>query len=644
MRIDQIDIDIAGWPALSGTFRFAARGLASWAAPSESGKSTLVPLVAAALYGIPDDHDHLPPTGWLMLSVTMDDGERLVVARDLGTGMAQVTDSAGIDITDRWSDASSLGEALLGFTHEQFLDVANLDAPALSRTIGDGLLRSMLGCGRGAIASAAAGTPAGHAEPGTARGTKPAPEPPAAPPALDDDLPIFHNAVEEMEWVAASNFAGDRVLSLDGDEDEGAPVAAPEVTASAAAAAPSGQENDGFRALVRRFETAREAMRAKDTEYRSFREQLEELRTEQERLHALEGAEPGDVDRLERLVGELRKTGQRIDRIRVEEQQFREELERGEIAPDVLRPLDDAFRSLTDEERGFLEDYRQRETILRGNQALTRSESRLDESRLQEIQRARDDASRMALAPLAIAALGLFGSIALPYLPQLPIPGSALLAAGLLGAVAGAVLLSRAKRLRHGERNEIAETLDRKREQLSQFDGEAEDAAKRLEELALSRSIPDGASLLRDYTRWQEHLGELGELADFEKRARELEREQIALREKLASFRVAGDDDGTEISDAQLDAMVNDYLRHFTIRDEITLADERASEFEDALAECEGQVAEVKSEIVATLEEAGIEAGDDIDEAIRAYERRRTTIEPQVEAEVAAADALSWGE
>ena len=88
---------------------------------------------------------------------------------------------------------------------------------------------------------------------------------------------------------------------------------------------------------------------------------------------------------------------------------------------------------------------------------------------------------------------------------------------------------------------------------------------------------------MRQHARWQTHVTDLAELASFRKLAAEIDRETVAMRERLASFTVSVVGDPSNMSDEQLDAMVSDYLRHFTVREDLAAAEALANELESEL-------------------------------------------------------------
>ena len=126
--------------------------------------------------------------------------------------------------------------------------------------------------------------------------------------------------------MASSDFAGDRVLDLDGSDAAPSPASEPTTERTAEPTpkptagptpepapeptnvpAPPRTSDDALNAELRAIkhflDAAIVALDTKNKQHHAFRDQLAELRTEQDRLGALEGAEPGDVERLGQLVG-----------------------------------------------------------------------------------------------------------------------------------------------------------------------------------------------------------------------------------------------------------------------------------------------------------------------------------------------------
>jgi len=617
VRIDRIEVDIPGWSALSGRYEFPRSGVAFWSGPNGVGKSMVLSLVGAAFYGIPSEARDLPPSGWLTLRCTLDNGEELAVTRDLGTGALQVTDRAKKDVTDRWSKDAGLGEALLGFTRAQFLTVARIGLDDLGSTIAHPTLRALLTHGRG---PAAVPTDVAAIEPSPGASTPPAAT--ASPGAVRSPSPAEHTAEDEEEdmaaemgWIASSSFApSERVLTLDGSDG---PPAGPE----GPAASPDDPVSR-LRALRRELDRANEELDERGRHYGQVRERLAELEKERDRLGGLEGAEPGDVERLQELVLSLQKTGQKRDHVRVRETRFHEDLATRSIRIDELEPIDALFRKMPVDALRFLDKRRQSETVLRGNQALTRSESRLEESRLQEIQRERDHAAKAAILPLLLSMAGLFGSVTLPHIPAVPVSATVLLAAGLACAAVGAALLWRAHRIRWNEHRTLAEALARKKDQMARFEREATHASARLEEMAAAAGLVDGEALVRYYATWQQSFDVLEEQQKYRRELETIEREAAELRDKLASFTAPVSDTDVPETEVDLDAVVNDYLRYFSMGDEVTAMEARVAEVEESLAQGEADVAEKRSEIAALLEAEGVDSSGNLDEAIETVAMR----------------------
>ena len=86
-----------------------------------------------------------------------------------------------------------------------------------------------------------------------------------------------------------------------------------------------------------------------------------------------------------------------------------------------------------------------------------------------------------------------------------------------------------------------------------------------------------------------------------------IEREAAELRDKLASFTAPVSDTDVPETEVDLDAVVNDYLRYFSMGDEVTAMEARVAEVEESLAQGEADVAEKRSEIAALLEAEGVD-------------------------------------
>lgn len=640
MRIEQIDVD--GFGGLTGSFHFPQRGLGLWCAPNEGGKTLLVAAIECLLYGPSDVAGVIPASGWIMIRFTQDDGTPLVVARDLTARSLQVTDASGEDVTAAFDDSASLGERLLRLTRAEFRSLVGTNAGDLPATISHPVLLSLLRHGRGQSAPSSA-SPAAEITTDTAPAVDSAG---ASFETDDDDLQIFRSAAEELGYGGGGSPDLDATVVTTPSSAPTAPevrrpseVRLPELgdgpRLQEAMAAPDAvarlrQMRAGLQTLDERFDLTQDS-------FREFSAQVDDLQAEAERLEALTGAVPQDVEKLNSLLDGMSRVQERREQLRIDESRFRRDLEEGGAHPDLLLTLEDKFAGLEGGDREFLEEYHQAETIRRGNQALVRSESRLDDTRISEIDRARQDAQKMAVAPLVVSALGLFGSLALNFGPKLPVPPSIFLALGMIGAAAGSYLLWRAKHLRSAERRELQDTLHRKRSQMDEFEKEESYATGRLGMLAEKCRVEPANQLVETYSEWKEKRTEIRSLLAFASRAHEIERDLISIREKLGSF-VSVDQ---EVSAAELQALLEDYRRFFLVDKELRIADERSAEFEAALADLETERARFRERIGEILEERGVDATRDLDEAIEIFARREGTSTADADPALPAATAES---
>ena len=636
MRIEHIDI--ADYDSLSGSFRFPATELGLWAAPNDSGKSRLARAVIDLFYGsaIPGESR----SGWIMGRLSLDDGRPFVIARDLAAGTLQITDSAGENATAQLLEAGEsrpLGECLFGLSREQFAALSTVDHAGLLGTIGHPALRRLLIRGRGP--DEAPGFPPGNGKhdadpPGLSREPDPdhdaarpraASDPEstivlsAAPRSIDDDLEIIRPADTTMPW------------SEEEGEEPAALASSPPLVGPRPDPLALDELDDPLDSESVRLGRLKGALDTQDGRLQERRESLarqsavrDEKTAERDRLERLSGAEPGDVEKLAQLLDVMKRIHDKGVRLSHEEEEFREGLAGKGTDLRRLRHLDHIFQDLDAEQREFLDSYRQDETVLRGNLALVRSESRLDESRIESITRAREAASKTAFPPLAIAALGMFGSQAVRFLPAIRIPASAFLALGIVGAVAGAALLWRARRLGEADRQRATEELRRKSEQLGEFDAESERAHARLSTLALEKGSDSPESLLDSLDEWRNGEADLRDLERFERQSEEIEREMATLREKLGSFEMPGDgvsSDPASLDAAGLEALLQDYVRFFELHHEGEEAERIVSEIEEDLARLETERAEIEERIGSILAAAGIVSDGNLEQALVIHAR-----------------------
>jgi hypothetical protein len=650
MRIERVVIENCG--GVSGTFRFPSRGLALGAAPNEGGKTVLTAAIAAALYGesalrpfaaLSPSHPACPgDSTWVMLHLALDSGESLVVARDLGAGSVQVTDSAGTDVTARYrgaTESQELGEVMLGLTREEFEDTVIVNLQNLRGVFGNPHLVALLergeedargesaptedADGESPRAESGAGNPdaesfgVGSTAGGTAsRGSTP-PVSREPIPESDEDFRIVRSPSVEFGMLS-----DEKVSETFGDDASADEAAVPDASDDDSGAAESAPPLEGPAAELHRLKSERNRLEGeferKSEELRRHSERTQELQAYLDRVGAITSSEPHDVERLGQLVELMRKTQEKERQREGDEKEFRRKIDEKGLRAERLEELERVFTGLDPADREFLDGYRQGDTIRRGNHALVKSESRLDETRLTEITSARDKGTRLAVAPLLVAAAAFGGRLVLQFLPVSFLDPQAFLLLGILMVVVGLTIFARAKNLHEKERRTLLESHEQKRTQLAAFEKEERHIAGRLAAVSEAHGIADPQELLTSFEEWIEHRTEARTLASFAKRHRELEEEAGTLREKLGSFAPTENGGASTLSSGLGDweALYQEYRQTSEAREEIASADETAAHFESELADLESERAAVTDAIADLLLSVGLDADKDPDEAI----------------------------
>jgi energy-coupling factor transporter ATP-binding protein EcfA2 len=617
MRIERVDVD--GFGALSGSFVFPERGLALWATPNGSGKSSLARAVTAALYGAPG------ASGWIQLAFRLDDGTAVRVVRDLTAQTVEIADADGEDLSARLRPAGSeIGQRVFGLSRAEFEETFLVRHDSLLDTVGNATLLAL------AARSAAPEPPA----------EVPLPPPPPLPPRAsspradrpaDDDLEIFRTAGEELGLFAPGALPPLDVTIEHGDIHSDLTAGLePETPPLPEAEEPEPDPDeprlpaaDRLRRLHTRLRNVERRHAARHGELQGHAERTAELQTESRRLSSLSGAEPQDLENLRSVLEGLK----RVERDRLAlveaEKAYRARLESRGISAGDLQRIAAQFGSLKPDLLAFLRGYRQSDAIRRGTRALVRSEQRMDESKLAEIEGARDRAAKLALIPLVAALGGVVASLATRFLALPFVDARVALAAAVTGAAGGALLLWRARHLSGAERQQIATSQDRKRLQIQQLDEETREASAGLGGQAEEWKLDGPEALLRQLDAWEGHSSELEELEGFARRGLALQRESAALRTRMDRFAAARDAGETRDSSVlDPEQIYDDYVRYFAVRRELEEADHRSLELEADLADLEMDRADTREKIDHMLEEAGIEADRDLDEAVELFALR----------------------
>ncbi len=595
LRIERIEW--IGDDAAAQAFEFPPRGLGLWSCANGVREDALVRSLAAALWGPSSDHPVPPGIRRVDVRIRLDDGTTLAIERSLDSGAVLVT-GADPDRFDPVGGSREIGEMLLGLGREDFLALAFIDLDGLRATRGNRRLLELLAGARGTRAPAP-----------PAAGPAASPSPPAGGPD-EFDLPIVHAELEEFRGAADGRGAA---ALAPAPEDVRVDRASPDPAGDVEGSSPV----DQVRFVRRRIAEIDLDLETLSRQLHEMADRREELRVDGERFGMLTGTEPADVDRLVELTDELAAALNRRAAAVRDRERFEQELHGRGLDRTTLESLRHRFAALAEEDLAFLESAEQGATVRRGNLALTRSECRLDETRLEEIERARTAAARMALVPLVAAAVGLFGSLAAVLAGGGGVLSLALLVLGLAGGGTAAWVTWRGRTLREEERAGIVQALERKRGQMSELEEEGRHADRRAKELAKRAGCESPTQLRHDWRRWKESDGPQHELDALRAREAEAEDGVVGLRGKLSAFRI---DDGEGEPDlAGLQALIEDYQRHFHAQRELAAAEEECARVETGLTELEARRAEALTTFEALMASVGIDPDRDPDEAVEMF-------------------------
>ena len=587
MRIERVRW--IGKDAAAATFRFPEVGVALWASGNDIREDALLQTLATALYGPSADAPLPAGVDAVEVHLTLDDGTALRAERSVDTGALQL--EGDVDRFDPVAACVELGVRLLSLSREDFLAIAAVNLDGLRATRGDLRLRTLLSDGRAA---------------GTANATTAAAPPPATPHRVEADLPIVRAELEEVRAESAPTSPMEPVAIERASVD-------PDDPADGEGASPV----DQVRRTRRRLAEVDMELELLTQQLREVADQREEFRVDGDRCGLLSGMEPQDLDRLVSLTDDLSVAlEQRAAAARAREK-YEADLEKRGFGSTTLADLERRFSRLEADDVEFLEAAEQRSTIRRGNLALTRSECRLDETRLEEIERARTAAVRAGLLPWIGATLGIFGSLAMFLLGISPLVSGLILLVGLAAGGAAGWLTWRARTLREDERTGIVDAMERKRNQLSELEDENAQHDRRAKELAARVKAESIAQLRADWKRWGETGPLKKELSTFLAREREAQNRIVTLRGKLAAFRT--DDADGEADLGNLLALIEEYQRYFQTRRELDAAEQECARIEAQLMELETKRAEALTTFEALLASVGIDADRDLDEAVEMF-------------------------
>ena len=589
MRIERVRW--IGDQAACATFQFPDAGVALWASGNDVREDALLQTLATALYGPSADAPLPAGVRSIEVGLRLDDGTTLRVERSVETGALQL--EGDVDRFDPVAACVELGVRLLALSREDFLAIAAVNLDGLRGTRGDLRLRTLLSDGRtGASATAV------NAADET---------PPAAPRRVEADLPIVRAELDELRAESSVPTGPLETVAIERAS------AAPDESAEGEASSPV----DQVRRTRRRLAELDMQLELLTQQLREVADQREEFRVDGDRCGMLSGMEPQDLDRLVSLTEELSVALEQRAAVLRARQKFEADLEARGFGAATLADLKVRFAPLDAEDAAFLEAAEQRSTIRRGNLALTRSECRLDETRLEEIERARTAAVRAGLLPWIGATLGIFGSLAMFLLGVSPLVSGLVLVVGLLAGGAAGWLTWRARTLREDERAGIVDAMERKRGQLSELEEESAQHDRRAKELSAQVKAASIAQLRADWKRWRESEPVARELATFVARETEAENRIVTLRGKLSAFRI--DDGDGEADLGNLLALIEEYQRYFQSRRELNGAEQECARIEAELMELETGRADALATFEALLASVGIDPDRDLDEAVEMF-------------------------
>lgn len=363
------------------------------------------------------------------------------------------------------------------------------------------------------------------------------------------------------------------------------------------------------------FDRLTDAIEKKSADLRQSMTYMEELRAQVERIGGHTAIQPEDLEKLGGLLELLRACSERRERIRRDEARCRSEWNTRNISVERMNLLQKTFGNLQQGEEEFLEVFQQSDTLRRGSQALVKSETRFDETRLAEIHRARKEAIHFAAWPFALSAVWILASIVL-RLVHVPVilPIITLLLAFITAGV-GAKIFWNAKNLREGERKEIQRQLDLKHAQLEAFEKEQRYAGGRLAIMADAFKTKSPGDALDLYDEWKRLRPELITALGFAREREETEGELAGLREKLQGF-AAADASKTAGAATDWESLLHDYDRFLDAQKEWGWAKETVEKSEQDLATMERERMSLLVMMQDTLESYGIDSTKGLAEGI----------------------------
>ncbi len=549
-----------GFGALRGYFRFDPERLTVVVDDNERGKTTLLAAVAAALYGLEDDHrSHrvlTPLERWrpwdgdtydVELEVECGD-ERYTVKRDFVRGTVEVRDRAGQDVTAEFregKDGYPVAWKLIGLDADEFEKCALVRQGDLFQVVpGDERERraSTLRARLEAVADSRLGdTNATEAlrvlEGALRRYNCPEVDSTGAVDTaiqrlelkqvsleteiktLEHDFgqiaaPLAHLAdlgeeerrtrdtLGALEADRRAGLAAEAMRQLEEDRRHRAEVEALKQEAERLAAwaqVPADAESQ-LRVTVARLESAQKnlaELEAQRSENQTReREQLEEERAT---LLAFEPGAATDADRCVSLAAELRRVAEEDARLRDEIFTLRESLATEGHDPERLQWLRHRLGGLAEGDHALLR--RQSELALAHHTEVAGLENQrtVSSETLRDIDAQRNRWSLPGWFLLALGLSGIVAGVVVVALQGLPVMSTTFFVVGALMLGTGVALVTLGRQARGDEREEALRMLSEAQRRLNQLKQQRAETESELEALAREKGYRDAVELLREW-------------------------------------------------------------------------------------------------------------------------------------------------
>jgi hypothetical protein len=620
MRIDRISLE--GFGRLDGSFELPQSGLAVWASPNETGKTTLGRAILDALYGVDSfavrrtrSSEAATATPCVTLGFTLAGGTSLTLHRDLASNELRLTLPTGEDVTSRFATPNQDGEpgsSLLGRTRAELEATRFINSDLLRRTPGDPELRRMLeGRPRGASESRAelsrSATSFDRAELRTGEIDLLAfPESSGEPSPFETPPGELHLDIEGGLTIVRTSSEASRDILTPGSGES------------------SSEDTQRLREMQRRLDALEAQMRAGRAELLRSSETHRERRAEFDRLKALAGAEPSDLERLQELLEEIGRAQSECDAVRAQLTEYHGSVKQRGLVPEQILELDALFRTFSEEERSFLEGYLHEQTVQRGNLTVARSESRLEESELDKISIRRKKIARLALPFLLASAVALTATTTLAVLRPLGGSHAILFVVGLIAASVASAILYHSRNVAEPERRRLVKSIQKRRGQIEELEKQGKYGLGRLGVLAEEHGFEGDTQLLDGFRDWKARSVEIAALHRFERDRLAAEKHLMETRQRVGTYQMATEPT-IDLSSATVssgESVYREYTRFFEVQEELAVAEASTSRVEQELAELETQRASLDERVASILRGAGIDPSRDRDEAVELYARR----------------------